>query len=141
MIAAGFWSAVDQLLDAVGGHGPVSVLRAAARAGSVRPPGRSRSPCSEATPTSARWRRSPARAGARPRASGYWHLLPVQPPPPGPFVIGVVGTTGFEGDDAGPAPTALVAVTVNVYVSPAVSPVTVMAGPPSARVMPVIVAV
>jgi len=55
-------------------------------------------------------------------------------------VIGVVGTTGFEADDAGPAPTALVAVTVNVYVSPAVSPLTVMAGPPSARLMPVIVA-
>jgi len=35
------------------------------------------------------------------------------------------GTMGADGDDAGPVPRALVAVTVNVYVLPLVSPVTV----------------
>ena len=39
-----------------------------------------------------------------------------------------VGVTAFDGVDAGPVPTALVAVTVNVYVVPLVRPVTVADG-------------
>ena len=35
------------------------------------------------------------------------------------------GVTGLEGSDAGPVPTSFVAVTVNVYVTSFVSPVTV----------------
>ena len=38
----------------------------------------------------------------------------------------LLGTTGLDDDDAGPVPTALVAVTVKVYVSPFVRPVTVI---------------
>jgi hypothetical protein len=37
----------------------------------------------------------------------------------------VAGVTALDGDDAGPVPTALVAVTVKVYEVPFVSPVTV----------------
>jgi hypothetical protein len=37
----------------------------------------------------------------------------------------VAGATEFDGAEAGPVPTALVAVTVKVYVVPLVSPVTV----------------
>ena len=39
-------------------------------------------------------------------------------------VAGAAGVTAFEGDDAGPGPTAFVAVTVNVYAVPFVRPVT-----------------
>ena len=45
------------------------------------------------------------------------------------------GVTGSEGSDAGPAPAPFVALTVNVYATPLVSPVTVMV------VIPVVVAV
>ena len=41
--------------------------------------------------------------------------------PPAPRAL-----TGLEGLDAGPVPMAFVAVTVNVYVSPLVSPFTLM---------------
>jgi hypothetical protein len=51
-----------------------------------------------------------------------------------PLGIGVVGVTGFEGDDAGPVPTALVAVTVKVYVSPANRPLMSMDGQSCAAV-------
>jgi hypothetical protein len=36
-----------------------------------------------------------------------------------------VGVAGFDGADAGPAPTPLLAVTLNVYVVPFVRPLTV----------------
>ena len=38
----------------------------------------------------------------------------------------VAGLTGFEGVEVGPVPTALVALTVKMYVLPLVSPVTVI---------------
>ncbi len=41
-------------------------------------------------------------------------------------VGGAVGTTGLEATDGGPSPTALLAVTVNVYAVPLLSPVTVV---------------
>lgn len=43
-----------------------------------------------------------------------------------PYLLGSArGVTLFEGDDATPVPELLVALTVNVYAVPAVSPVTV----------------
>ena len=42
--------------------------------------------------------------------------------------VAPAGVTAFDGADAGPVPTALVAVTVNVYVVPFVRPVTVADG-------------
>jgi hypothetical protein len=39
---------------------------------------------------------------------------------------GVFGVTAFDAADAGPGPTPFVAVTVNVYAVPLVSPVTVV---------------
>jgi hypothetical protein len=46
---------------------------------------------------------------------------------PGTVVVtGAVGVTAFEGADAGPVPIAFVAVTLNVYAVPLVSPVTVV---------------
>jgi hypothetical protein len=50
----------------------------------------------------------------------------------------LAGTTALEGVDAGPVPTALVAVTVNVYEVPLVSPVTVAVVllPPAVAVSP-----
>jgi hypothetical protein len=41
-------------------------------------------------------------------------LEPPPPPPPPPVVAGADGVTAFEGAEAGPVPTAFVAVTVNV---------------------------
>jgi hypothetical protein len=46
----------------------------------------------------------------------------------------VAGITGDEGADAGPVPAALVAVTVKVYVTPFVSPVTVHSSGPALQV-------
>ena len=43
--------------------------------------------------------------------------------PPG--AVGRIGVTALDGADAGPVPIALVALTVNVYAVPLVSPVTV----------------
>ena len=40
--------------------------------------------------------------------------------------VGAVGVTAFDAAEAGPVPTALVAVTVKVYAVPLVSPVTVV---------------
>ena len=40
-----------------------------------------------------------------------------------------IGVTLFDGVDAGPVPAAFVAVTVNVYVVPSISPVTVVLVP------------
>jgi hypothetical protein len=39
-----------------------------------------------------------------------------------PGAVGALGVTEFDGADAGPVPMALVALTVNVYVVPLVSP-------------------
>ena len=48
-----------------------------------------------------------------------------------------IGVTAFDGAEAGPVPTALVAVTVNVYEAPLVSPVTVIGLPaPLALMLP-----
>ncbi len=49
---------------------------------------------------------------------------------------GAVGVTAFEGADAGPVPTALVATTVKVYVVPLANPVTVIGEPAPEAVMP-----
>jgi hypothetical protein len=43
-----------------------------------------------------------------------------------PGTVGPVGVTEFEGSEGAPVPTALVAVTVNVYAVPFVRPVTVV---------------
>ena len=48
----------------------------------------------------------------------------------------VAGVTEFEGDDAVPVPTELVAVTVNVYAVPFVSPVTVIGEDDPVAVIP-----
>jgi hypothetical protein len=39
-----------------------------------------------------------------------------------PGAVGAAGVTGLDGAEAGPVPTALMAVTVKVYVRPFVSP-------------------
>jgi hypothetical protein len=48
----------------------------------------------------------------------------------------VAGVMAFEGFEAGPVPTALVAFTVNVYAVPLVSPGTIIGLPLSVTVMP-----
>lgn len=55
-----------------------------------------------------------------------------------PFGQRWVGVTGLEGTEEGPVPTQLVAVTVNVYVTPLVRPVTVavVAVPLTVAVLP-----
>ena len=54
-----------------------------------------------------------------------------------PGMVGAaVGVTAFEGDEAGPVPTEFVAVTVNVYEVPLVSPVTVIGLEAPLAVMP-----
>jgi hypothetical protein len=50
--------------------------------------------------------------------------------------IGAVGVTAFEGADGALVPTLLVAVTVNVYVVPLASPITVIGAPDPAAVIP-----
>ena len=50
--------------------------------------------------------------------------------------IGAAGVTAFEGTDAGPGPTPLLATTVNVYAVPFARPVTVIGEPDPVAVMP-----
>jgi len=53
-----------------------------------------------------------------------------------PAITIVVGVTAFEGEDAGPVPFALVAVTVKVYAVPSVKPGTTIGEPDPVAVNP-----